>query len=69
MPVGAISQASGADLVSALSQNLDASGGVQQSTAMSALKAAISGENQSILELLNGTVNPGAAGGQLNIYA
>jgi len=56
-------------LVSALSQNLDASGGVQQSTAMSALKAAISGENQSILELLNGTVNPGAAGGQLNIYA
>jgi hypothetical protein len=69
MPVGAISQASGADLVSALSQNAGQAQGVQTSAAIAALQAAIDGENQSILELLSGTVEPGAPSSQLNVYA
>jgi hypothetical protein len=69
MPVGAISQGSGADLVSALGQNAGQAQGLQSTTAMAALKDAISNENQSILQLINATVEPGAPGSQLNIYA
>jgi hypothetical protein len=69
MPVGGISLAGGADLVSALGQNAGHAQGLQSTTSMAALKDAIASESQSILELINATVGPGASGSQLNVYA
>lgn len=69
MPVGAISQASGADLINALGQNAGQAQGLQSSVAMAALKDALSTQNQSILDLINATVDPGAPGSQLNVFA
>jgi len=69
MSVGAISLAGGADLVSALGQNAGQAQGLQANTSVAALKDAISSESQSILELVNSTVEPGAQGSQLNVYA
>jgi hypothetical protein len=69
MPVGGISLAGGADLVSALGQTVGQAQGLQSNTSMAALKDAVSSESQSILELVNATVEPGAQGSQLNVYA
>jgi len=69
MPVGGISQAGGADLVSALGQGAGQAQGLQSIPAMAALKDALSSEAQSILELINATIAPGAPGSKLNIYA
>jgi hypothetical protein len=67
--VGAISQAAGADLVNALSQNVGQGQPVQSAVAMAALKSAIDSQNQSILELVNAAVAPAAPGGKLNVFA
>lgn len=69
MSVGAISQAAGADLVNALSQNVGQGQPAQFAVAMAALKSAIDSQNQSILELINETVEPGAPGSLLNVFA
>jgi hypothetical protein len=69
MPVGAISQGSAADLVGALGENAGSAQGLTQTTAMAALQDAMSTENQSILDLINATVEPGAPGSQLNVFA
>jgi hypothetical protein len=69
MPVGAISQASAADLASALGQSAGQAQGLQSIPAMAALKDTLSSEAQSILELVNAAVQPGAPGSQLNVYA
>ena len=69
MSVGAISQAAGADLVNALSQNVGQGEPVQSAVAMAALKSAIDSQNQSILELVNTAVGPAAPGGKLNVFA
>jgi len=67
--VGAISQAAGADLVNALSQNVGQGQPVQSAVAMAALKSAVDSQNQSILELVNAAVAPAAPGGKLNVFA
>ena len=69
MSVGAISQAAGADLVNALSQNVGQGQPVQSAVAMAALKSAVDSQNQSILELVNAAVAPAAPGGKLNVFA
>ena len=69
MAVGAISQAAGADLVNALSQNVGQGQPVQSAVAMAALKSAVDSQNQSILELVNAAVAPAAPGGKLNVFA
>ena len=68
MSVGAISLASGANLVSALGQNAGQAQGLQATTSIAALKDALSNENQSVQELINATVAPGAQGSQLNVF-
>lgn len=69
MSVGAISLAAGADLVNALSQNVGQGQPVQSAVAMAALKSAIDSQSQSILELVNAAVQPGAPGSKLNALA
>ncbi|MGA8220523.1 MAG: hypothetical protein WB780_02635 [Candidatus Acidiferrales bacterium] len=68
MSIGALSLAGGANLVRALGQNAGQAQGLQSNTSIAALKDAISSESQSILELVNATVGPGASGSQLNVY-
>lgn len=69
MPIGAINQASGADLHTLVSRNAGQTAPVQATATITAIKEAVVLAQLSIEELIGGTSAPSDTGSQLNVHA
>ena len=69
MPVGAISQANGADLMALVSQSSGQTAPAQATATVDAIKEAVAMAQLSIEELIGGTSAPSDTGSQLNVFA
>jgi hypothetical protein len=69
MPVGAISQANGADLLALASQSAGQTAPAQATATVNAIEEAVAMAQLSIEELIGGTSAPRDTGTQLNVFA
>jgi len=69
MPVGAISQANGADLRALASQRSGQEAPAQATATIAAIEEAVAMAQLSIEALIGGTSAPSDTGSQLNVFA
>jgi hypothetical protein len=69
MPVGAINQADGADLLALVSQSAGQPASAQATATIDAIQEAVAMAQLSIEELIGGTSTPSDIGSQLNVFA
>lgn len=69
MPVRAINQANGADLMALASQSSGQAAPAQATATIDAIKEAVAIVQLSIEELIGGTSAPSDTGSQLNVFA